>query len=255
MNGKPAPRKRASTPKPVEKTEKYPMRINQYLAMKGHATRRGADELIEKGFVFINDVKAKLGDKVAEKDIVDVRIKRPRAYVYLAFNKPKGMDTHKEATGTENIIDSLPSDLKRLKLFPVGRLDKESRGLILLTNDGRITDRLLNPEYEHEKVYEVMTKKPLRESFKEKMEKGVDIEGYMTKPAQVTILSENRFRITLKEGKPHQVRRMVVALFNEVTDLKRTRIMNIAIEPLKPGTYRRLSGKELETFLSSLGLS
>lgn len=247
------PKKR--TPKPVEKTATYPMRINQYLALKGHATRRGADELIEKGFVFINNVKAKLGDRVAEKDVVEVRIKRPRAYVYLAFNKPKGMDTHKEVTGSDNIIDSLPSDLKRLKLFPIGRLDKNSRGLILLTNDGRVTDRLLNPEYEHEKVYEVMTKKPLRESFKEKMENGVDIEGYLTKPAQVTILSENRFRITLTEGKPHQVRRMVVALFNEVTDLKRTRIMNIAIEPLKPGAYRRLSGKELELFLTSLGLA
>jgi len=231
------------------------MRLNQYLAHKGHATRRGADELIEKGVVYVNGTKARLGDKVNEKDTVEVRVKRPRSYVYLAFHKPKGMDTHKEPTGTTDVISSLPSDLKRLKLFPVGRLDKNSRGLILLTNDGRVTDRLLNPEHEHEKVYEVMTKKPLRESAKEKLEQGVVIEGYRTKPAKVTILSENRFRIALTEGKSHQVRRMVVALFNEVADLKRTRIGNIAIEPLKPGEYRRLSGKELETFLDSLGLS
>lgn len=232
----------------------YPMRINQYLAKQGHATRRGADELVEKGFVFVNGVKAQLGDKVAETDTVEVKIKRPRSYVYLAFHKPKGMDTHKEPTSTSDVVGSLPADLKRLKLFPIGRLDKASRGLILLTNDGRITDRLLNPEYEHEKVYEVMTKQPLRESFKEKMERGIDIEGYLTKPAQVTLLSENRFRIVLTEGKSHQLRRMVVALHNEVSDLKRTKIMNIAIEPLKPGEYRRLSGKELATFLESLGL-
>lgn len=231
------------------------MRINQYLAKKGHATRRGADELIEKGFVFVNGVKAKIGDKVAESDTVEVKIKRPRTYVYLAFNKPAGMDTHKEPTSTSDVVSSLPDDLRRLKLFPIGRLDKASRGLLLLTNDGRVTDRLLNPEHEHEKVYEVTTKKPLRESFKEKMESGVDIEGYVTKPAKVTILSENRFRIALTEGKSHQVRRMVVALFNEVSDLKRTRIGNIAIEPLKPGAYRRLSGKELATFLESLGLA
>ncbi|MEK7511000.1 MAG: pseudouridine synthase [Patescibacteria group bacterium] len=251
MKKKAAPKK----PAPPAKETTYPMRINQYLAKKGHATRRGADELIEKGFVFVNGVKAKIGDKVAESDTVEVKIKRPRTYVYLAFHKPKGMDTHKEPTSTSDVVTSLPDDLRRLKLFPIGRLDKASRGLLLLTNDGRVTDRLLNPEQEHEKVYEVTTKKPLRESFKEKMEQGVDIEGYVTKPAKVTILSENKFRIALTEGKSHQVRRMVVALFNEVSDLKRTRIGNIAIEPLKPGAYRRLSGKELATFLESLGLS
>lgn len=247
------------TPKKTTPAQKepgtYPMRINQYLAQKGYSTRREADTLIKNGQVLINTVLAKLGDKVNETDKVDVRFRKPRTYVYLAFNKPKGMDTHKEPTGTEDIIGSLPSDLKRLKLFPIGRLDKESRGLILLTNDGRITDRLLNPEHEHEKMYEVTTKKPLRESFKEKMENGVNIEGYVTKPAKVTILGENRFRITLTEGKPHQVRRMVVALFNEVEDLRRTRIMNIPIEPLKPGAYRRLDAKELAAFLGSLGLS
>lgn len=251
---KPAPRKRLATP-PASKTDVFPMRLNQYLAKQGTATRRDADTLIEKGLVYVNGKQAVLGTKVAEGDEVEVKVKRPRAYVYLAFNKPKGMDTHKEPTGSNNVIDSLPSDLKRLKLFPVGRLDKDSRGLILLTNDGRITDRLLNPEYAHEKVYEVTTKKPLRESAKEKLERGIDIEGYTTKPATVTILGENRFRIALTEGKSHQVRRMVVALYNEVADLKRTRIMNIPLEPLKPGAYRRLSGKELQTFLSSLGLT
>lgn len=248
--------KRVPAKKPVpEKTGTFPMRINQYLALKGHATRRGADELITKGLVLVNGRRATLGDKVSETDEVEVRFRRPKAYVYLAFHKPAGMDTYKEGTGTKDIISSLPADLIRLNLFPVGRLDKPSRGLILLTNDGRITDRLLNPKYAHEKVYEVTTKKPLRDTTKEKLEKGVDIEGYRTKPARVSILSENRFRIALTEGKTHQVRRMVVALFNEVSDLKRTSIMNIALGPLKPGAYRRIEGEELTIFLSSIGLN
>lgn len=254
MKKKAAPKRTVRKIQPTATAPTYPMRINQYLALKGHSTRRGADELIEKGVVLINGKRAQLGDKVNETDTVDVRFRKPQNYVYLAFNKPKGMDTHKEGTGTDDVISSLPGDLKRLKLFPVGRLDKPSRGLILLTNDGRITDRLLNPEYEHEKVYEVTTKKPLRESFKEKMENGVDIEGYITKPAKVTVLGENRFRIAITEGKSHQVRRMVVALFNEVADLKRVRIMNIPVEPLKPGAYRRLEGKELAILLASLKL-
>lgn len=230
------------------------MRINQYVALKGHATRRGADDLITKGQVLINGKPAKIGDKVGEQDVVEVRFRAPKTYVYLAFHKPKGMDTHEEGTGAKDVIGSLPSDLKRLKLFPVGRLDKPSRGLMILTSDGRITDRLLNPAHEHEKVYEVTTKKPLRESAKEKLETGVVIEGYRTKPARVSILSDNRFRIALTEGKTHQVRRMVVALFNEVSDLKRTSIMNVKLGTLKPGAYRRIEGAELSTLLEALSL-
>ena len=202
------------------------MRVNKYLAMKGIATRRDADVFVEKRKVFINGAVAQLGDKVAETDVVEIRgQERPKTYTYLAFNKPAGTDTHREAKGEPNVLDSLPSDLKRLALFPVGRLDKASSGLLILTNDGRITDRLLNPKYAHEKTYDVTTKKPLRSSFKEKMEAGVDIEGYMTQPAKVEIVAQDRFRVTLTEGKTHQVRRMVVALFNEVKSLKRASIM------------------------------
>lgn len=253
----PAPKKRARpVPQPKPTGDEYPMRINKYLAMKGYATRRDADLLIEKKKVYINGTLAQVGDKIRELDTVEVRgTDRPKTYVYLAFNKPAGMDTHREATGEKNVLDSLPSDLKRLSLFPVGRLDKASHGLIILTNDGRVTDRLLNPKHAHEKTYEVYTKQPLRSSFKEKMEAGVNIEGYVTKPAKVEILGEKRFRITLTEGKTHQVRRMVVALFNEVSDLKRTSIMNIKMGPIKMGGYRVLEGKELAIFLSSLGLA
>ena len=237
-----------------EETPLFPMRINKYLAFKGHSTRREADTLVEKGLVFVNGQRATVGEKVLEKDEVEVRGRGARQYVYLAFNKPKDIITLATEPGEKDIISLLPSDMKRLRLFPLGRLDKASTGLILLTNDGRLTDRLLNPKYEHNKIYDVTTKLPLRPSFGEHMEKGVQIEGYITKPTHVEVTGENRFKITLTEGKKHQIRRMVVAMHNEVRELRRTSIMNISLGKLKPGEYRRLNDKELGTFLSSLGL-
>lgn len=247
----------ARTPKTQEEAGPlFPMRINKYLAHKGIATRRDADELVAKKTVLINGQIAQIGDRVSEHDHVELRKHvRPTTYAYIAFNKPVGMDTHREDTGAPNILDSLPSDLKRMKLFPVGRLDKASRGLIILTNDGRITDRLLNPQYAHEKTYEVKTKMPLRESFKEAMERGVTIEGYETRPAEVKVISDNRFRVRITEGKSHQIRRMVVALHNEVADLKRTRIMNIELGNLAVGSWRPIEGEELATFMRDLGLA
>ncbi len=243
-------------PSPIPKGELYPMRINKYLALKGHSTRREADTLVARKAVLINGRVAQVGDKVLENDAIEVRRNsRPKQYAYFAFNKQAGMDTHQEDTGAENIFDSLPAELKQLRLFPIGRLDKASHGLIILTNDGRITDRLLNPDHEHEKVYEVRTKQPIRATFKDHMEKGVLIEGYMTRPAKVNLLGEKAFRITLTEGKSHQIRRMVVALHNEVSDLRRMSIMNIKIGALKGGSYRAIEGDELETFLKSLGLA
>lgn len=232
----------------------FPMRINRYLAKEGHATRREADQLIEKGLVFVNGTQAKLGDKVGEHDRVEVRGRSAKRYVYLAFHKPKGVVTLADQKGEKDVLSMLPSDMRRLKLFPIGRLDKSSSGLILVTNDGRVTDRLLNPEHDHEKTYEVTTKLPLRPSFAEYMQKGIDIEGYRTKPAKVEVLSEQMFRITLTEGKKHQIRRMVVAMHNEVRDLRRVSIMNIKLGRLPVGAYRAIEGGELASFLASLGL-
>ncbi|MBP7741307.1 MAG: rRNA pseudouridine synthase [Candidatus Pacebacteria bacterium] len=247
---------RARGPRPIPNEALYPMRINKYLAQQGHATRREADTLVEKKAVLINGRIAQVGDKIEEGDVVEVRRNvRPGRYTYLAFNKPVDVDTHKEATGSENILDSLPPEVKQLKLFPIGRLDKASHGLIILTNDGRITDRLLNPDHAHEKTYEVRTKLPLRATFKENMEGGVLIEGYMTRPAKVNILGEKAFRITLTEGKSHQIRRMVSALHNEVSDLRRMSIMNIKIGALKGGAFRPIEGEELSEFLHALGLA
>lgn len=237
--------------KTLEK-EPYPMRINKYLALQGHSTRRGADELIKEHRVMINGTLAVLGDKVEEDDEVEVKQSKKKlaAYKYLAFNKPKEVITHSPQKGEKDIASIIPFK----DVFPVGRLDKDSHGLIILSNDGRITDRLLNPKHSHEKEYVVRTLHKLRNNFKEKMEAGVKIEDSVTKPCKIRVVNENIFEITLTEGKKHQIKRMCVALFNEVTDLKRIRIMNIQLGNLGSGQYREITGEELQTFLKSLGL-
>lgn len=234
----------------------FPMRINKYLAHEGYATRRGADELIEKKKVTINGRVAVVGDKVDEGDKVVVKgaATESKNLHYFAYHKPVGIITHSAQEGEEEIVAMLPKELRSMKLFPVGRLDKASHGLIILTNDGRVTKRLLSPEFEHEKEYLVKTKMPLRKNFRERMEKGVFIEGYTTKPAKVGIRGEKSFVITLTEGKKHQIRRMVVALFNEVADLKRTRVMNVQLGSLPEGAVRPIEGKERDEFLAKLGL-
>ncbi len=215
---------------------KVSVRINKYLADQKIATRRGADELIKNKKVFINGKLAELGSKILESDKVEVRGAKSKKYKYFAYNKPIGVET----------------DSPREDLFPLGRLDKASHGLLILTNDGRITDQLLNPKYFHEKEYLVKTKEKLRSSFKQKVEAGVNIEGYNTKKCQVKILNENTFRIILTEGKKHQIRRMCSALFQEVADLKRERIMNIKLGNLKSNGLREIKGEELAIFLKPL---
>ena len=214
------------------------MRINKYLAVQKISTRRGADELIRNKKVYLNGKLAVLGDQVGEKDKVEMRGFEQKKYSYFAYNKPRAVETG----------SPLPA------LFPLGRLDKNSEGLLILSNDGRITDRLLNPEFFHEKEYLVKTKEKLRSSFKNKMEAGVNIEGYVTKPCKVKIINENTFLIILTEGKKHQIRRMCAALFTEVVDLKRERIMNIKLGNLAPKSTREIKGGELQTFLRSLDL-
>ncbi len=230
------------------------IRINQYLAQQNYATRRGGDELVTKKKVFINGRLAVLGDRVQEGDVVEVRNAQPKKFKYFAYNKPQGVVTHTADDGDEDIADRVVEDPNLKDTFPVGRLDKDSYGLIILTNDGRITDRLLNPNRVHEKEYIVQTREKLRESFKKHMEAGVNIEGYETKPAKVKKLGDTRFSIVLTEGKKHQIRRMVSALHNEVRDLKRIRVMNVKLGKLGADQYRPIEGEELATFLKQLGL-
>ena len=212
------------------------MRINKYLALQKISTRRGGDELIRQKKVFINGTLATLGSQVGESDTVEVKDQQTKNYLYFAYNKPIDVETLSPKEG----------------LFPLGRLDKNSHGLLILTNDGRITDRLLNPEYEHEKEYVVKTGNKLRSNFKQKMEAGVNIEGYVTKKCKVEIVNDFVFKIILTEGKKHQIRRMCANLFQEIADLKRIRIMNIKLGTLKMGGLREIKGEELKTFLSSL---
>lgn len=230
----------------------YPMRINKYLAHTGISTRRGADELIARGKVLVNGRVALLGDKVNKGDKVEMRGKPSTTkFLYFAYNKPIGVITHSPQLGEKDIKQStkLVGDV-----FPVGRLDKDSSGLIILTNDGRVTDRLLSPGYEHDKEYRVRVSEPLRESFKKTMEAGVNIEGYLTAPCVVRKTGPKSFNITLTEGKKHQIRRMVAAMHNTVVELERVRILNIKLDDIVPGTWRAIEDDELATFLAQIGM-
>lgn len=230
----------------------YPARINKYLAHKNVTTRRGADALIEAGKISINGNIAKLGDRVNEGDVVEV-IKQAGTgdRVYLAYNKPAGIVTTMPQPGEESIVDIFPF---RTKIFPVGRLDKESHGLLILTNDGRITKRLLEPQYDHDKEYIVEVNKQFPDSFLKKLSKGVELEDFTTKPCETRRIDETHFSITLTEGKRHQIRRMVTKYGYEVFDLRRVRIMNIKLGNISENSARELKGEELATFLKSLGL-
>ena len=230
----------------------YPMRINKYLGHKNIATRREADELVKKGKVFINGKRAVLGDKIKEQDKVEVKNMENKKYTYIAYFKPANTITHSPNEKEVSIKDKIKKTTLPQDVFPIGRLDKASHGLIILTNDGRITDGLLNPKFYHEKEYIVRTKEKLRSNFKEKMEKGVNIEGYMTAKCKVEIMNENTFKVILTEGKKHQIRRMCSALFQEVADLKRVRILNIKLGALKPNQYRIIKGQDLTIFLDQV---
>ncbi len=227
-----------------------PVRINKYLADHNYCTRREADTLIAAGKVFVNGISAVIGQKVSERDTVEVRA-APRAYRYYAYHKPRGVITHSPQLGEKDIAAST----KLPGVFPVGRLDKDSHGLIVLTDDARVTDRLLSPGREHDKEYRVATTQVLTNRFKERMEKGVDIGGYTTKPCRVRLGGQKSFFITLTEGKKHQIRRMCAALRVDIRDLERTRIMNIHLGDLAVGTHRRIEGAELAEFLQKLGLA
>lgn len=243
------------------------MRINKYLAQKGYSTRRGADMLVEKKLVTINGVIATLGDVVMnEKSVVVVKNKttggaetpNSSSYRYIAFNKPRGVITHSPQDDDEkDILAFIKADkeLRKLALFPIGRLDKASHGLIILTNDGRVTDRMLNPDKPHEKEYAVKLQERPRPSFAEHMSNGVTLEdGYTTRPCKVTMTGETIFRIVLTEGKKHQIRRMVSLMHNTCIDIRRVRVMNVRLGDLPEGKWREIDGKERTDFLTSLGL-
>jgi pseudouridine synthase len=230
------------------------IRINRYLALNGFCSRREADKLIKQGQVLLNGKSAELGAMVKEEDKVSLREgfkEMETNRVYLAFNKPIGIVTHNPEIGQKSIRDIFRF---RTRVFPVGRLDKDSHGLIILTNDGRVTGKLLSPEFHHEKEYAVKVDKLITESFLKKMARGMDIGEYVTRPALIKKSGPKEFKVTLTEGKNRQIRRMCLALGYIVMDLKRLRILNIDLGNLKPGEAREFGGEELRKFLKELGL-
>jgi 23S rRNA pseudouridine2604 synthase len=234
----------------------FPIRINKYLAEKGITTRRGADALIEAGAVTINGKKAVLGAQVQKDDIVSVTETKKRGYRYLLYYKPRGVITHSPGENETDIETQIAHDHGIQGVFPVGRLDKDSEGLILLTNDGRITKRLLEPQFEHEKEYAIVVDKVVTDAFLRKLERGVQIEGYMTKPARAEGDSRNEyaFSLSLTEGKKHQIRRMCAALGYQVQRLKRTRILDVHLRPLREGGVRELTLRERKSLGAQLNL-
>lgn len=221
-------------------------RINKYLSEAGYCSRRAADKLILAGRVTINGTTAELGSKVDLNDLVLVDgksiIKKDDNNVYIAFNKPIGIvcttDTKAEK---DNIIDYINFPIR---IFPIGRLDKPSEGLILLTNDGDIVNKILRARNNHQKEYVVRVNRPISQDFARKMSSGIPILDTVTQPCFVEKVDKFTFRIILTQGLNRQIRRMCEYLGYEVTKLKRIRIMNIHLD-LPVGNWRNLTATEL----------
>ncbi|AHV95028.1 23S rRNA pseudouridine(2604) synthase RluF [Paenibacillus sabinae] len=220
------------------------MRINKYISETGYCSRREADKLVESGRVTINGERAVLGSQAEAGDEVRIdgkRLESESQTVYIALNKPVGITSTTEGHIKGNIVDFVGH---HERIFPIGRLDKDSEGLILLTNDGDIVNKILRAEGRHEKEYIVTVDRPITPSFITGMSSGVKILGEKTLPCQVTRMAERVFRIILTEGKNRQIRRMCSAFGYEVRRLQRIRIMNIRLGNLPAGKWRDLTPAE-----------
>ena len=221
-------------------------RLNKYISESGLCSRRAADRFIELGQVFINGRKAKIGDKVFFGDLVMVNgntIEPAQAEntILLAYNKPVGITSTTEANVKGNIVDHVNHSER---VFPIGRLDKDSQGLIFLTNNGDLVNKILRAGNNHEKEYIVTVNKPITDQFIEGMGKGVPVLGIMTKKCKVIKESPFIFKITLIQGLNRQIRRMCEYFDYEVTKLERVRIMNISVKGLPVGDWRELTEEE-----------
>ncbi|MBC7959823.1 MAG: 23S rRNA pseudouridine(2604) synthase RluF [Vallitaleaceae bacterium] len=225
---------------------KDPKRINKFISDTGYCSRRAADELISKGQVTVNGKKAEIGTKVEENDIVRVMgksLKEDSPRIYLAFHKPIGVTSTTDQSDPDNIIDYIGY---KDRIFPIGRLDKMSEGLIFLTNDGDIVNKILRAGNNHEKEYEVTVDRPITDEFLRKMGKGVKILDTITKPCQVKGLTKYKFKIILTQGLNRQIRRMCEVLGYDVMKLKRIRIMNVSLKGLEVGKWRYLTQAEMK---------
>ncbi len=224
------------------------MRINKFIASCGVASRRKAEEMIQEARVQINNkVVNDLSTKVHESDVVKIDGKIiniiENKYYYM-LNKPKGyVSTAKDQFDRPSVVDFFD---KNQRIYPVGRLDYASRGLILMTNDGDLTYALTHPKYHIEKVYEVRVNFPLSSNEIEKFKSGIDIDGYITAICKIKLISDTCYEVIIKEGKNRQIRKMFKSLGKEVLDLKRVSIGKLKLNDLKEGTYRPLTIEEVK---------
>ncbi len=220
--------------------------LNKYISQTGICSRREADRWIEAGRVHINGILAKKGNRVAPKDQVTIDgtpLQENPKLVYIALNKPAGITCTTDLKDPDNIIDFVQHPLR---IFPIGRLDKPSTGLILLTNDGDIVNEILRAEYGHEKEYFVRVNKDITANFVHKMSHGIPILDTITKACMVEQIGPCLFKIVLTQGLNRQIRRMCDFLGYKVVSLKRVRIMNIQLDQLALGSWRDLSEKEFK---------
>lgn len=228
------------------------MRINKFISETGYCSRREADKLIDSGRVTINGEKAELGSQAELGDDVRIdgrRIGEQKRHVYIALNKPVGITCTTELHIKGNIVDFVAHSER---IFPIGRLDKDSEGLILLTNDGDVVNPILRSEGKHEKEYIVTVDKPVTDAFLKGMASGVRILGSMTLPCKITKMTDRVFRIVLTEGKNRQIRRMCQAFGYHVRKLRRIRIMNIELGDLPIGKWRDLTEQEKRVLFTDL---
>ena len=215
--------KHGPSPIPKKAPGEFPMRINKYLAWKGFATRRAADDLVAKHQVMINGRYAVLGDQVVATDEVNMRKSgKPEDRVYYAYFKPRGISTEGDRKGTPSIASSIALR----GVFAVGSLDVNAEGLIILSNDRRIVDRLLNPAHAHQSEYYIRTVGPVRANFKEKMESGIVIGNAKPIACQIKLLGQDAFALRIAGGESH-IRQMCSMFFAEVNMMQRTSILNI----------------------------
>jgi 23S rRNA pseudouridine2604 synthase len=229
------------------------MRINKFISETGICSRREADKWVEAGRVTINGIKAQLGSQAEQTDDVRVdgqKIGLKKTSLYIAFNKPVGITCTTERHIEGNIIDFIGH---QERIFPIGRLDKDSEGLILLTNNGDIVNQILRAENSHDKEYIVTVNRIVTPQFLEGMAKGVPILGTVTQPCEVSRISDYVFRIILTQGLNRQIRRMCASFEYQVRRLQRIRIMNITLEGIKTGGWRELSTIELTQLYEDIG--
>jgi len=233
----------------------HTVRINKFFTEQGICSRREADRLIESGAITINGRVAKLGDQVELSDVIarECRvIPWGKPTLYIKYHKPVGVTTTSESHVARNIIAEIGHPER---IFPIGRLDKDSSGLILLTNDGNIVNEILRVEFGHEREYLVQVDRPFDPAFLDRMASGVVILGRVTRPCRMARVGRDQFRIVLTEGRNRQIRRMCHALGYRVTTLHRTRIMHITVEGLRVGEWKELASQEREQLLQAVGRS